>query len=112
MKLFLSICLSTLILFNTSALAAGCGSGTITHVKEGGWNSNDLMIKIDYSITPSNHDNTLFNGWIRFRNTLNGERFKAIRSLAYLAFSSGQSVAVFSHATSAQCANATELTIF
>lgn len=33
-----------------SAHADSCGKGKVLEVKEGGWNWNGLMIKIDYSV--------------------------------------------------------------
>lgn len=68
------------------------------------------MIKIDYSVgatTASNHV-----GYIRYRSTLNADRLKGIRALAYLAMATDKSVETFTHDTAANgCTNADELAI-
>lgn len=93
----------------SSAHAGSCGSGVITQVKEGGWNSDHLMIKVDYSVTQSAHSGSEFQGFIRFKSDLSADRLKNIRALASLALLSGRVVSVFSH--SGSCDAATELTV-
>lgn len=87
-----------------------CGKGKVLEVKEGGWNGNGLMIKIDYSVgatTASNHF-----GYIYYRATLNSDRLKGIRAVAYLAMATDKVVDSFTHDSAANgCTNADELTI-
>ncbi len=115
MKLIQSIVFISLLTAASHTMAATCGAGKITHVKEGGWNSNDLMIAIDYSVEPAATEaleNSTWEGqWIRFRaNVLDAERLKALRSLAYLAFASGTHVKTNTH--NDDCSSATEITIY
>lgn len=101
------------LLSTSSAVAGGCGNGKIIQIKEGGWNTNDLMIMIDYSQGDgaAGHKNTNFEtNWIRYRSSLDVERLRAIRSLAYLAYSSGLNIQTYSQTS--QCNAATEITLY
>lgn len=65
-----------LIIFTAIAVSGqahaeqSCGKGKVLEVKEGGWNWNGLMIKIDYSVGSAAASNHV--GYIRFRSTLIG----------------------------------------
>lgn len=96
-----------LVAMSSPALAGVCASGYITDIAEGGWNSNNLNIKLQY--TSANPPNS-WNGYMRFKDTLNAERLKAIRALAYLALANGNEVTVESH-NGTDCANATQLIV-
>lgn len=87
-----------------------CGIGKVLEVKEGGWNTNDLMIKIDYSggdAVATNH-----GGYVRFRASLDPDRLNAIRAVALLAMALDKSVVTYTHDDASNgCTNADELTI-
>ncbi|WP_194863770.1 hypothetical protein [Alloalcanivorax profundimaris] len=48
-------------------MAGSCGAGKIISVLEGGWDTNDFMIKIDYSLADSSHPGTEKSGWIVYK---------------------------------------------
>lgn len=112
MKLFNTLALtSVLTIASFSSHAAGsCGAGKITHIKEGGWNVDHFMIQIDYTAEGSSTMPYGNGGMIRFLSTLDENRLQGIKALAYLAFSSGRTVRVFTSGTS--CALADDLTIY
>lgn len=92
--------------------AAGtCGAGKITHIKEGGWNSDDFMIRIDYtaesSVVGGEWNSQL---WIRFSSTLDPLRLNGIKALAYMAFTGGKTVRAYTSGT--QCQAADDLTLY
>ena len=98
-------------LFSTSAYAARCGGGKITEIKEGGWNSDDLLLKVDYSDFSNQHPGSTYGGYIRYSaETLSPQRLDAIRRLALTAMVSGKTVLTYSHNN--VCSDATELTIY
>jgi len=104
------ILIATLLLGSSNAFAAGwCGGGKILEIKEGGWASNDFLIRIDYSTTPDGVGGK-FNGYIRFLDTLNDNRMKGIKALAYMAFTGNKDVKVWT--ANATCDQATDLSIF
>ncbi len=110
-KFFKTTLFLGLLMSGTTAFAGSCGSGKIVRVNEGGWNSADLFIKIDYSVSTSTHSGTEHQGWIRYRSTaLDAELLRSIRSMAYLAFASGQSIETWSHGS--VCNSATDMTMF
>ena len=101
MKLFNSLALiSVLSLVSLSSHAAGsCGAGKITHIKEGGWNTNHFMIQIDYTQESASGMPYGNGGMIRFLSTLDENRLQGIKALAYLAFSSGRTAVSYTHLT-------------
>ena len=103
--------ISLLMMISPGVFAGQCGGGKILELKEGGWDSDDLMIKLDYSEFRNSHAGSEFMGYLRFRTTtLTETRLTAIRRLALTALVSGKTVHSFSH--KGDCSNATELTIF
>ena len=93
-----------------TAMAASCGSGKVLEIKEGGWNSNDLFIAVEGDPVAAVDGTLWVNNYIRYRaNQLDAERLRAIRSLAYLAFSGGYSISTTTH--NSDCSNATEIGI-
>ncbi len=97
--------------FVTSAQAARCGGGKILEIKEGGWNSDDLLILVDYSDFSNQHPGTTFGGYIRYSaESLSASRLEAIRRLAATALVSGKTVLTYSH--NSTCSDATELTLY
>ncbi len=98
-----------------AAQAGTCGTGKILEIKEGGWNSDHLYIKIENSAQTSAHPSSEVSGYIRYRsNSLTPERLQRIRALAYLALAGDKKVRALTHntATGAQCGDATELNIY
>jgi len=112
MKLFTSLAIaSVLSLASASSHAAGsCGAGKITHIKEGGWNTDHFMIQIDYTVEGASSMSYGNGGYIRFLSTLDENRLQGIKALAYLAFSSGRTVRVFTSGTS--CGLADDITLY
>ena len=101
--------LFALVLLNNAASAGSCGEGKIIRVLEGGWNTDDYMIKIDYSVANSAHAGTEFNGYIVYKSTLNTQRLNGIRSVALAAYMAGKNVKAYSHAN--DCSEATEISV-
>lgn len=100
------------LVFATAAYSLpNCGSGEIVAIKEGGWETGHLMVKIDYSVSSQllSYKGTEWYGWVRYKNNLDEDRFAGIRSLIYIAFAKGSSVEISSH--TGRCDNATEFTI-
>ncbi len=92
--------------------AGTCGMGVITELKEGGWNTDDLMIKIDYRVTASAHNGTEWQGFVRFKaNELSVERMKSIRAMAYLALATSPRL-VWIGTHNSDCSRATEISLF
>ncbi|MFN7571281.1 MAG: hypothetical protein ACK5TK_07495 [Betaproteobacteria bacterium] len=90
-----------------SGAEAFCGSGKIVRILEGGWNTNDFMIKIDYASGTSQYPGTEYFGFIVYKSTLDSQRLRGIRALALAAYLSGKQVVPYTHTGS--CSNATEL---
>jgi len=112
---FKYLCVLTLffaqLFFSSSVFAARCGGGKIIEIKEGGWNSDDLLLSIDYSDFSNQHPGTTHGGYIRFSaESLSSVRLEAIRKLAITALVSGKTVLTYSHNDS--CSYATELTLY
>lgn len=97
-------------LASSNAFAAGsCGAGKILSIKEGGWNSNHFMIKIDYSAEAADVSGHWY-GNIRFLNTLHADRFKGIKALAYMAYSGNKTIRVWTSGTN--CNQADDITLY
>lgn len=99
-----------IILFIVSPLTQAdmCGEGKVKAIVEGGWNTDDFFIQLDYSISPSRHPGTEYQTWIRYRQADMGiERFKGIKSLAMAAYFSGKPIWTLTHLN--RCDQATEL---
>ena len=88
-------------------MAGSCGEGKIIKLLEGGWNTNNYMIKIDYSISNSTHPGTEFNSFIVYKSSLDDQRLNGIKSMALAAFMSDKIVKLYSHNN--DCSSATEL---
>lgn len=92
------------------AYALSCGEGKIIAVDVGGWNTDDLYIRLDYSVSPSSLPGTEFSGLIVYRKAnLDPTRFSGIRAIALAAYIAGRTVRPYTH--SGRCDNATELTL-
>ena len=98
-----------LITFSCNSFA-NCGAGKITNIQVGGWNSDDIVIKLDNS----KHANTLPNNVmysgskIRFKKSQIGEfRLSNILSSVLAAYHSNKPIYVNSHMN--DCGNATEV---
>lgn len=105
----------SLSVFALPAHANGmCGIGKLVEVREGGWNLNDLLIKLEYT---QDADTALIGTnyrqvWIRYQEaSLSPERLRSIRALAYMALVSGKSVYTWSHNVDG-CTDSTELSVF
>ncbi len=93
--------------FVSSAQAAGsCGQGKIVEVIEGGWNTDDLMIKLSSQAGAQALWQTYY---VRYRASLGAERLRGLRAVAYLAMAGDKTVAGYTH--NANCTLATQLTI-
>ena len=101
-----------MLLISTSnfLFAGGCGAGKITQILEGGFNTNDYMIQIDYSLRESAHGGSEFHGFVVYKSTLSEIRLNGIKSLALAAMMSGKIVGLYSHNNT--CRSATELVIY
>lgn len=88
-------------------MAGTCGAGKIVSVLEGGWDSNDFMIKLDYSSADSSHPGTEKSGWIVYKSTLDEQRINGIRAMALAAYISERDVVAFTH--NGSCSDAGEL---
>lgn len=108
MKLVKALYVAAALMVSPSAFAGWCGGGKIVEIKEGGWGSNHFFIKIDYSQLPDTAGGT-FNGYIRYLDTLDANRFKGIKALAYMAFTGNKDVKIW---TTSTCDQAADLTIF
>ena len=100
------------LLASTGALAGKCAQGYVTEVTEGGFSSNHLHVKMNYTeVVPPNSR----GGYMRFLQTLPAERLKGIRALAYLAIANGMEVQVWTTNKTDQnvddCTMATELKV-
>lgn len=94
----------------SSAVATGtCGIGKITALMEGGWNSDNFVVVIDYSDGQSSHPTTANSGHVIYQSTLNEKRLNGIKSLAIAAFMSGKVVDTYSH--NDNCSSATQLIV-
>jgi len=84
---------SVLMFLSSSAFAGYCGGGKITTILEGGWASDDFYIKVDYSESTNNHPGTDRSGFIIFKkDSMSVERFKGIKTIAFLAFTTGKTI--------------------
>ncbi len=112
MKVFSLLAASAIIaMSSTQAMAGGyCGSGLITHIKEGFWNEEGFVIHIDDSISVPTLGTMHKTDYVRFPITLNADRYRGIKALAYMAFSSGHYVTAYS--SGATCAEEIASTIY
>ncbi len=106
-KLYLFLACTLSISYGSTAYAQQCGSGNIVDIKEGGWNTDDFMIRLK---GPNAHASSLFHGFVRFSSTeLSAARIEAIRRLATTAFALDATVWTYSH--NGSCTSATEISI-
>lgn len=100
------------VLFHAAVQAGTCGEGKVLAVAEGAWDTNDLFVHIDYSVSRGDHAGTEWDGrWIVFRKAnLDIERFRGMKAVAVSAIVSGLRVWSYTH-RSGRCDNATELQI-
>ncbi len=104
--------ISTLVIASltiaTGAQAAGsCGQGKIVEVIEGGWNTDDLMIKLSSQAGAQTLWQTYY---VRYKATVLGaERLRGLRAIAYLAMAGDKTVVGYTH--TANCQSATQLTV-
>lgn len=106
-RILIALFAAAFMIMATSASAQQCGAGKIVDIKEGGWNSDDFMIKIDGA---NANQPTLWNGFVRFSASELGEnRLNAIRRIAGMAFALNASVWTYSH--NGTCASATEMSV-
>jgi len=98
-----------LTLIANIASAGSCGEGKIITLLEGGWNTDDYMIKIDYSAGNSTHVGTEFNSYIVYKSTLSIQRLNGIKSMAIAAYMAGKDIKAYSHNNN--CSEATEISI-
>ena len=101
-----------LLILTSQAHAAACAAGYISSVAEGAFDSNDLIIYMNFtSETPPPPS----SGYIRFRANLPSERLRGIRALAYLSLVNGNMIEVGSTAQNSQgrhdCERADELRV-
>lgn len=92
--------------------AGSCGEGKILKIREGAWNTDDLFVQIDYSVSRGDHPGTEWVGeWIIYRKTqMDIERFRGIKAVALAAMVSGRNAYTHTH-VSGRCDNASELGI-
>ncbi len=101
-----------LMLSFSSANAGICSRGVIDQIKEGGWNSSDLFIRMDYRHHANEHAGTEWHSFMRFRaDELSPERLNSIRSLAYIALATGPRLFEVRSSTG-DCSRADEVTIY
>jgi len=106
--LALTTVLLTTLAGHSSANQNLCGTGTIAQIKEGGWDKNDLLIKIQTSETVSG---LWFDQYVRYvASELGAERMESIRRAAYTAFA--LEAVVQARSKSSNCSHASELTIY
>ena len=94
------------IFFSSAVFATEtCGKGKIVSLYGGGWNSDDLIIKIegDRNSSVPYHD----QGTIRFSASELSGRIDFLRSIALSSFIAGRSVVAKSH--NDDCRQATEI---
>lgn len=108
----LSFTLAALLSTNSSADA--CGEGKITKIYAGGWNSQDILLIVDNSVSGPDATvaSTLFNGMLRIskaslRETERETQFANLHAAALSAFHAGTTVRAFTHW--GQCHSVTEL---
>lgn len=96
-------CVFVALTATTNAQAdVACGEGKITEIQEGGWNTNDLMIKIENPVAAG----LLYQGYVRYSATaLNAERLRGIRAVAYLAMAGEKTVIAYSHTSNCKPAD-------
>ena len=97
---------------SASVMAAGisCGSGKILEINEGGWARSDLVIRVEGDPATAVAGTMFVSQYVRYRSDqLDTEQLRALRSLAYLAFSGGYTITTKTH--SENCSNAAEIGI-
>ena len=108
MKILFFVWLS---LWAVSASAAGlCGEGKVISVMTGGWDTDNLFVLLDYSISPSQLPNppSPYKPWTIFqKNHLDPVRFKTLTALAISAMQSNQNVWIYTQTDT--CENATAI---
>ena len=102
------------ILASTNASADACGEGKIKKIYAGGWNSHDILLILDNSVSGPDATvaGTFFNGMLRISKAslLETEReiqFAHLHAAALSAFHAGTTVRAFTHW--GQCHSVTEL---
>ena len=108
----ISVLAGLLLLGGASETYAGeCGVGKIVSYVEGGWDQDNLMIRLD-SIQPNQHPGTFWdNNVVRFeRARLGDSRYNGMRSALLAAFMAGKTIRIYTHSN--RCDSATEISIF
>lgn len=99
-------------LFSSSASFAGeCGTGKIVTYVEGGWDQDNLMIKLE-TLLPNQHPGTFWaNDFVRFERTRLGDfRYNGMRSALLAAFMAGKTIRIYTHTN--RCDSATEISVY
>lgn len=106
-------------IITTPSYAEICGIGKVTEVREGIFDTEDLVIRLNTGVVGGQpldpqHEGTLYlDKWIRFRaSTLSADRLQSMRAIAYLALATGKSAYVYTHDDVNGCSNAGELSVF
>lgn len=97
-------------LLSTNASADACGEGKITRMYAGGWNSHDIILILDNSVSGPDATvaGTFFHGMLRIsKASLPETQFAHLHTAALSAFHAGTNVRAFSHV--GQCHGVTEL---
>lgn len=100
-----------MIVLSNFVYAGACGKGKVTLLEEGYYNTDNLAIKIDYSINKGVHVGTESGGYTLYKkDNISETRVNAIRAVALSALVSWRIVELYSHNNN--CSNATQIRIF
>jgi hypothetical protein len=111
MKISYIISILFVLLFtSTNVMALECGVGKITKLYGGGWDSDDLVLILDNSVTAPESGAGLYEGkYVRYPAASIPGRIDFVRSIALAAYMSGKNVRTVSHTS--DCAHASEIVL-
>lgn len=110
MRLF-SVVFIAAFCFTCNVYAGECGIGKIVTYVEGGWDQDNLIVKLD-TLLPNQHPDTFWaNDYVRFERTRLGDsRYNGMRSALLAAFMAGKTIRIYTH--SGRCDSATEVSVY
>jgi hypothetical protein len=105
------VMLAISLTFANNLYAGECGIGKIINYVEGGWDQDNLIIKLDTKL-PNQHPDTFWtNDYVRFeRARLGDSRYNGMRSALLSAFMAGKTIRIYTHTN--RCDSATEVTVY
>ncbi len=97
--------------FSGKLYAGECGIGKIVTYVDGGWDQDNLIIKLD-TLLPNQHPGTFWvNEFVRFeRSRIGDARLNGMRSTLLAAFMAGKTIRIYTHSN--RCDSATEVSVY